>query len=113
MTCGREARKSRRAAIVLEDVGKRLWTAVSQRRAACREDSPAHLRRYSGIHRAERALRAQTLPDTKIEAPVMARAACDERNTMTSASASGATQRVKSAFGMSARLAGVSMMARK
>ena len=80
---------------------KVTWRAV--------ERSPAVLRRHSGVFAAT-AREAQTRPDTRIEAPVMARAAWDDRNTITSASAWGATQRVKSAFGMSARLAGVSMM---
>src|SRR5436190_199970 len=52
----------------------------------------------------------QTLPETGISAPVIAREAGAKRNTITSASASGDTQREKSAFGMSARLGGVSMM---
>ncbi len=40
----------------------------------------------------------------------MALARSDSRNTMASASSAGFTQRLKSASGMSARLAGVSMM---
>src|SRR5690606_34533580 len=58
--------------------------------------------------RAGRA--AQTRPRTGIDAPVIAAAASDSRNTMTAASCAGCTQRPKSALGMSARLAGVSMM---
>src|SRR6202040_160806 len=51
----------------------------------------------------------QTLPVTGRSAPVTGAPASLARNRMTSASARGCTQVVKSAFGMSARLAGVSM----
>jgi hypothetical protein len=56
MSCCREARESRRAAIVLEDVGKRLWAAVSEPHAALGAGSPAVLRQHSGIQRADGAL---------------------------------------------------------
>src|SRR5260221_597462 len=51
----------------------------------------------------------QTRPVTGIAAPWIARAASEARNKITSASASGATQRRGSAPGMSARFCGVSM----
>ncbi len=57
-----------------------------------------------------RAPTPQTLPVTGKSAPVMGAPASLARNRMTSASARGVTQVVKSAFGMSARLAGVSMV---
>src|SRR6201999_1476952 len=52
----------------------------------------------------------QTRPVTGRSAPVTGAPASLARNRMTSASARGATQVVKSAFGISARLAGVSII---
>src|SRR6266403_266580 len=51
----------------------------------------------------------QLLPYTGKAAPLIARAASDARNDITSAMASGATHLLKSAFGMAARFCGVSI----
>src|SRR5262249_2951793 len=53
---------------------------------------------------------AHASPVTGIAAPCIALAASEARNSTTSASASGATQRRGSALGMSLRFCGVSMM---
>src|SRR5271165_177938 len=68
------------------------------------ESSPDHGTALLGVHAP------QTRPLTGTSAPVTALAASLARNRITSASSCGVTHFAKSAFGMLARLAGVSMV---